>query len=148
MVEQDASDLFYRAGGTPRLRIDGKITSVSDKPLSIEEVIEAAHELMNAPQRAFFQNNLDIDFALYLQELNRRFRVSIFTQRNSPSIVVRNVRSAVANFEELNLPAEILQKLSSETRGLVLLTGSMGSGKSTTIASMIEYINQNTKNIF
>lgn len=77
-------------------------------------------------------------------ELNRRFRISMFMQRNWPALTIRNVRAETQSFQELNLPAEILKKLCQETRGLVLLTGSMGSGKSTTIASMIDYINSNS----
>jgi len=145
MVAKDASDLFFRAGGIPRLRINGKVVPVDSKVLSIEDVVFATEQLASAKQCEVFRNKLDIDFAVYLAEFNRRFRVSIFTQRNWPSIVIRNVRSSIASFEELNLPAEILKKLSMETRGLVLLTGSMGSGKSTTIASMVEYINNNTQ---
>ncbi|MDD5464789.1 MAG: PilT/PilU family type 4a pilus ATPase [Candidatus Omnitrophica bacterium] len=145
MVDKNASDLFYRAGGTPRLRIDGKIVSMDTKVLSMEEVMFATEQLASAKQLEVFRNYLDVDFAVYLDEFRRRFRVSIFTQRNWPSIVIRNVRNSIATFEELNLPAEIFKKLSMETRGLVLLTGSMGSGKSTTIASMIEYINNNSK---
>jgi twitching motility protein PilT len=143
MVDRDASDLFFRAGGMPRLRIDGKVVLMDTKILSLEDVIFAMEQLANTKQCETFRNKLDVDFAVYLAGFNRRFRVSIFTQRNWPSIVIRNVRSSIASFEELNLPADILKRLSQETRGLVLLTGSMGSGKSTTIASMIEYINTN-----
>jgi len=145
LVDREASDLFYRAGGSSRLRIDGKIVSIDDKILSAEDVMSAAEQLANIKQYKIFRDKLDIDFAVYLPEFNRRFRVSIFMQRNWPSIVIRNVRNKIASFEELNLPGEILRKLSLETRGLVLLTGSMGSGKSTTIASMMEYINNNAK---
>ncbi|MFH1281332.1 MAG: PilT/PilU family type 4a pilus ATPase, partial [Candidatus Omnitrophota bacterium] len=143
MVDKDASDLFFRAGGIPSLRIAGKIVPIDNKILSIEDVIFATEQLANAKQCEIFRNKLDVDFAVYLVEFNRRFRVSIFTQRNWPSIVIRNVRNSISSFDELNLPAEILRNLSQETRGLVLLTGSMGSGKSTTIASMVEYINNN-----
>ena len=138
MVARNASDLFYRAGGIPRLRIDGKIVSMDSRVLSVEDVMLATEQLSNTKQLESFRNKLDVDFAVYLDEFQRRFRVSVFTQRNWPSIVIRNVRNHIATFEDLNLPAEILTKLSLETRGLVLLTGSMGSGKSTTIASMIE----------
>ncbi len=86
---------------------------------------------------------MDVDFAYYFEELGRRFRVSIFQQRNWPSIVIRNIKNVIESFEELQLPVDVLKKLSMEKRGLVLLTGTMGSGKSTTIASMIEYINNN-----
>ena len=145
MVDKDASDLFFRAGGTPRLRIDGKVVSMDARILSIDDVMFAAEQLANTKQCETFRNKLDVDFAVYLEEFNRRFRVSMFTQRNWPSLVIRNIRNSISSFEELNLPAEILKKLALETRGLVLLTGSMGSGKSTTIASMIEYINNNAK---
>ncbi|TAM40707.1 hypothetical protein EPN54_02405, partial [bacterium] len=145
MVNRDASDLFYRAGGTPRLRVDGKIISVDDKPLTVEDVKLAMEQLTNEKQREAFKNKLDVDFAIYIKDLSRRFRVSIFMQRNWPSLVIRNVRSNISSFEDLNLPADILRKLSMETRGLVLLTGSMGSGKSRTLASMIEHINNNAK---
>jgi len=145
MVNRNASDLLYRAGGVVRLRIDGKIIPLDDKILSVEDVMLATEQLTNARQREVFKTKMDVDFAIYLDELNRRFRVSIFMQRNWPSIVIRNVRNQISTFEQLNLPAEILKKLSMETRGLVLLTGSMGSGKSTTIASMIEYINSNAR---
>jgi len=145
MVDRNASDLFYRAGGTPRLRIDGKIVAMDTRILTVEEVMFATEQLANAKQLEVFRNYLDVDFAVYLDEFGRRFRVSIFTQRNWPSIVIRNVQNSIATFEELNLPPEIFKKLSMETRGLVLLTGSMGSGKSTTIASMIEYINNNAR---
>jgi twitching motility protein PilT len=145
MLEKNASDLFYRAGGTPRLRIDGKIVAMDTSVLTVEDVMLAMEQLANTKQLEAFRNHLDVDFAVYLEEFKRRFRVSIFTQRNWPSIVIRNVRSSTSTFEELNLPAEILKKLSMESRGLVLLTGSMGSGKSTTIASMIEHININSK---
>jgi len=145
MVARGGSDLFYRAGGTPRLRIDGKIISVGEHVLSVEDVMLATQQLANFKQLDIFRNNMDVDFAVYLDEFGRRFRVSIFMQRNWPSVVIRNVRNHISTFEELNLPVEILKKLSLETRGLVLLTGGMGSGKSTTIASMMEYINNNSK---
>lgn len=148
MVEKDASDLFCRAGTTARLRIDGKIVAAGDKALTVEDLTKAVEELTAPEQREIFKKNLDIDFAFYLEDLDQRFRVSIFIQRNSPSIVIRNVRSSIQGFEELNLPVQILKKLSMEKRGLVLLTGSAGSGKSTTIAGMIEYINtQSNKHI-
>ena len=145
MVEQNGSDLFYRAGGSPRLRLTGKVIAVDDKILSAEDVMEAVEELTTLQQREIFKSKLDIDFAVYLEEFGRRFRISIFMQRNWPSIVIRNVNNSVKSFEDLNLPGEVLRKLSLEARGMVLLTGTMGSGKSTTIASMIDYINNNVK---
>lgn len=144
MVEKDASDMFYRAGANVRMRIHGDIISVDDRIISLDEVDEAVKELTSNELREFLKRNLDADFGLYLPELNRRFRISIFIQRNWPALVIRNIRSDVQTFEELGLPSDILKRLSMEKRGLVLLTGSAGSGKSTTIASMIEYINNHS----
>ena len=145
MIKQDASDLFCRAGSPPRLRIDGKITAMGDTSLSVDEVVKAVEELTTPAQREKLKEFLDIDFAFFSQEFDRRLRVSVFIQRNWPAFVIRNVRNTISSFEELNLPATQMQKLCSETRGLVLLTGSTGSGKSTALASMIEYINANSK---
>jgi len=145
MLDRNASDLFYRAGGPIRFKVDGSLVALDDKKLSVEDVVKAVEELTTLKQREVFKENLDIGFAVYIEEINVRFRVSIFMQKNWPSMVIRRVNSTVHTFEELHLPANILKKLAMEKRGLVLLTGSMGSGKSTTIASMIEYINRNSK---
>lgn len=141
MIKRDASDLFFRAGSLPHLRINGEVLPLGETVSSLDDVVKATEELTVSKQREIFKTNLDIDFALYLEEFDRRFRVSIFMQRNWPSIVIRNVRNYISTFDELQLPSEVLEKLCKETRGLVLLTGSTGSGKSTTIASMVEYIN-------
>jgi len=145
MSDRKASDLFYRAGGPIRFKIDGSLVILNDKKLTVEDVVKAVEDLTTPKQREEFKNNLDVAFAIYIEESNVRFRVSIFMQKNWPSIVIRCVNNAVQSFEDLNLPSGILKKLAMERRGLVLLTGSMGSGKSTTIASMLEYINCNSK---
>lgn len=144
MVEKNASDMFYRAGSNVRLRIDGEIVPADERIVSLDEVNDTIKELTTDVLKNFFQKNLDVDFGIYLPELSQRFRVSIFMQRNWPALVIRHIRSQTQSFEELNLPAETLRKLCMEKRGLVLLTGAAGSGKSTTIASMIEYINTNS----
>ena len=144
MVDKDASDMFYRAGGTLRMRIDTQVVSVGEEIITSEDIDQALKELLSKELTELFRKNLDVDFALYSEKLKRRFRVSVFRQRNWPSIVIRNILPYAPSLEELNLPAETLKQLSMEARGFVLLTGTMGSGKSTTIASMIEYINCNT----
>jgi len=141
MVKLDGSDMFLRPKGLPRIRLHGKIIPFGEKILEVEDLMGLVEELTNLRQRELFKNNFDIDFAYYMPELDRRFRISIFAQRNYPSIVIRNVRNYISTFEELNLPTDALEKLAMETRGLVLLTGSTGSGKSTTLFSMIDYIN-------
>lgn len=145
MVEKEASDLFCRAGGYPRLRIDGKLVVIGEDLLTVEDVVKASEEISTPKQRECFKNNFDADFTIYLKELGTRFRVSIFMQRNWPSLVIRRVSNVTKSFKDLSLPVEVLEKLSMERGGLVLLTGSMGSGKSTTIASMLEYINLNSR---
>lgn len=145
MSDKNASDLFYRAGGPVRMRIDGKICPVSQSDLRVDDVIQAVEAITNNKQRELLKEHLDIDFGMFLEENGRRFRVSIFSQRNTPSIVIRQISQAAKSFEELDLPKDALERLCKESRGLVLLTGSTGSGKSTTIASMIEYINSSTK---
>lgn len=143
MVEKNASDLFCRTGGSIRMRIDGRIVTPEEEPFSLSDVLKAVEELTNEKQRANFKKNQDVDFTYFLPEIGCRFRVSIFTQRNWPSLVIRIVSKDIKTFEELNLPSEVLKKLSEESRGLILMVGSAGSGKSTTISSMIQYINNN-----
>ena len=145
MADRGASDLFYRVGGPIRFKIDGTLVAFNDQVLILEDIFKAVEELTTLQQREVFKSKLDVDFAIYIEELKMRFRVSIFRQRNWPSIVIRRVSKVPQTFEELNLPGDVLKKLSMEKRGLVLVTGSMGSGKSTTIASLIEYINCNSK---
>ncbi len=145
MVEKNASDLFFRAGGPLRLRIDGKIVVASDTLLSVEDVTCAVEDLLPQREKELLRQQKDVYLGAYKQEFNRRFRVSVFMQRSTPSIVVRQIPQVMRTFEELGLPRDILENLCKENRGLVLLTGATGSGKSTTIASMIEYINANSK---
>ncbi len=145
MIEKNASDMFYRAGANVRMRIGGEVITVDDKVITLDEVNSSVKELTSNELRDFFQKNLDVDFGLYVPELEHRFRISIFMQRNWPALVIRNIRSSIQTFDELGLPGEVLKKLCSERKGLVLLTGAAGSGKSTTIASMIEFINTNMR---
>ena len=141
MVEKNASDLFLGAGSTPHMRIDGRLHPVDDKVLTKDDLTHLADFLLtNERQRDLFAKNLDIDF-VYHEEGLGRFRVNIFTQRGTPSIVARYVSSRILSFEELNLPLELCKQFSEEARGLVLVCGPAGSGKSTAIASMVEYIN-------
>jgi twitching motility protein PilT len=145
MIDKNASDLFYRPGANVRMRIDGKVVIVDERTISLEEVRDAVKDLASNELRDFFQNNLDVDFGIFVPELASRFRISIFMQRNWPALVIRNINRTIETFEQLHLPHEVLNKLCLEMRGLVLLTGSAGSGKSTTIASMIEHINEVTQ---
>ncbi len=143
MVDKGASDMFYRAGSNVRMRIDGQVMTVDDQIITLDEVNSSVKELTSNELRDFFQKNLDVDFGLYVPDIGQRFRVSVFMQRNWPAMVIRSIRSYTSSFEDLSLPGDVLKKLCAERKGLVLLTGAAGSGKSTTIASMIEFINTN-----
>ncbi len=142
MVDSGASDLFLKVGSPIYLRIDGLLEPVGPERLSENDMRKAIDGLLNESQKKAYQDSLEVDFAVNVEDLGR-FRGSLFYQNGKPGAVFRYIKSRILTFDELNLPSKILTKLSLEKRGLVLVTGSTGSGKSTTIASMIEYINQN-----
>lgn len=144
LVEKDGSDLFLKTHSPVYARINGEVVVLSDKVLSREDIDNIVSDITTPTQRQTLKEKLDMDFALYFKEVEQRFRVSIFCQMGNHSLVIRQIRKNIQSFEELNLPVEVLKKLSLENRGLVLLTGAAGSGKSTTIAAMIDYINENT----
>jgi len=145
MEGRRASDLFLSAGTMPRLRVDGKVRPTELPKLTIEDMQKIISQLLDTDEKKKeFNENLDIDFALPVKGVGR-FRMSIFMQRGTPAIVIRFVKATIESFEELNLPVDLLKKLSLENRGLILLTGTAGTGKSTAIASMIEYMNSTTE---
>ncbi len=138
--EKRASDLHIKVGGPPILRIDGKLTPLeSEKRLTQEDALAIASGIMNASQKTKFKEKNELDMAYAVPGLGR-FRVNVFQQRGSVGMVFRQVPMKILNFEELMLPA-VLVKVAQEQRGLILVTGTTGSGKSTTLASMIDYIN-------
>lgn len=140
-VSQGASDLHIKAGSQPYVRIHGELRPLGQfQPLSDKNTMALALSIMNAPQQQRFQEQLEIDLAYGISD-SGRFRVNIFQQRGSVSLVFRVIPSRIPSFEELLLPP-VLGEIAMETRGLVLVTGTSGSGKSTTLASMIDFINQ------
>ncbi|MEW6171176.1 MAG: ATPase, T2SS/T4P/T4SS family, partial [Candidatus Omnitrophota bacterium] len=144
LVELDGSDLFLKVNLPAHGRIDGKVVPLGDKTLTKEDIKRMIEGITTPLQREILQDKMDVDFALYLDEIEQRFRVSIFYQLGFNSLVIRQIRKDIQKFQDLNLPSDVLTKLSLEKRGLILLTGAAGSGKSTTIASMIDCINENT----
>ena len=144
MQEKDASDLFYRIGGVMRMRINGEVEIMGEDDVMPGDMQVCLDELIGKDLQKKLREERSIDFSVYKEGLGR-FRVNVFFQRNTPSFVVRYIPEGIKGFEDLNLPAEPLKKLCAEVRGLVIVTGSTGSGKSTTLASMIEFINQNFK---
>ncbi|OIO36880.1 MAG: hypothetical protein AUJ74_00610 [Candidatus Omnitrophica bacterium CG1_02_44_16] len=143
MCERDASDLFLKVDNVPYLRIYGELKSIQDVPvLCVADIEKMISEVVDDVHRKMLQKSFDTDLAIDIEGLDR-FRVSIFFQRGVPSIVMRRIKKEIPDFKMLNLPDGVLGSLSQERRGLVLLTGPAGNGKSTAIASMIEYMNNN-----
>jgi len=138
--QKGASDLHLKVGSYPVLRINGKLTPLTElKKLMQEDTIAMAFSLMNARQKQKFKENLEIDIAYSVPGLGR-FRCNIFQQRGTVGLVLRVIPVKIRTIKELLLP-KVIEKICEEQRGLVLCTGTTGSGKSTTLAAMIDYIN-------
>ena len=140
-VGEGASDLHLSSGEPPMLRIHGDIKRLDQAPLTRDEVHNMAFDVMGDLHRRLFQERLDIDFSFELGEI-ARFRVNVFMQRKGEGAVFRTIPTKVVTLEELGMPP-ILKEMCKRERGLVLLTGPTGSGKSTTLAAMVDYINEN-----
>ncbi len=141
MVRRGASDLYLKAYSPCYLRVDSRLVPLPKTDLSPRDVEEISEQLMDEEQRAAYGKQLEMDLAFRRPGIGR-FRVNIYWQQGTRALVFRSIRDKIQTFEELNLPVEVLQKLSLEPRGMVLITGIAGSGKSTTLASMIEYVNR------
>lgn len=146
-VSRGASDLHIKVGSPPILRIEGNLVCLSsDQRVSHEDAVKLASSIMTPAQKEAFSKKNDLDFAYSIAGLGR-FRCNAFMQRGTIGLVMRTIPTKIPTIEELNLP-DILKKLAMEERGLILVTGTTGSGKSTTIASMVDLINaERTVNI-
>ncbi|MGQ9589553.1 MAG: type IV pilus twitching motility protein PilT [Planctomycetota bacterium] len=140
MVIEKASDLFLKVGSPPSLRIDGTVQFLDTDELTPQDTLEI-FEIIQDSKKEGLPQKTDVDVAYDIPGIGR-FRVNIFRQKGYLGFVLRHVESEVPSFEELNLPAAILTKLACANRGLVLVTGQAGSGKSTTLAAIINYINE------
>jgi twitching motility protein PilT len=139
-VERKASDLHLKVGAFPVIRIDGTLIPLADmRRLMQEDTIAMAFSIMSARQKEKFKNNFEIDIAYNVPNLGR-FRCNIFQQRGTVGLVLRVIPAKILSIRDLLLPP-VLEKICQEQRGLVLCTGTTGSGKSTTLAAMIDYIN-------
>ena len=146
MVAREASDMHIRVGVQPMLRIDGRLMPIETEPPKTEEVEEYLNQMLSDEQKHRFEARNEMDLALSVARMGR-FRVNIYRQRGTPGMAIRAVNTLVPSFAELNLP-EVIKKLCQERRGLIIVTGTTGSGKSTTLAAMIEEINNTrTENI-
>jgi twitching motility protein PilT len=141
MIKRGASDLHISAGERPKLRIDGDITNASTEyVLTPKDTLQIAYTLLTESQKKRFEVEDELDFSFGIPNLSR-FRGNVFKQRQCVSMVVRQIPFQIKTFEQLNLPP-IIAKIAEKPRGLVLVTGPTGSGKSTTLAAMIDKINR------
>jgi twitching motility protein PilT len=144
MIERDASDLHITAGERPKLRIDGDITNSNiDHQLSPKDTLQLAYSVLTENQKKRFELEDELDFSFGIQNL-ARFRGNVFKQRGCVSMVIRQIPFSIKTFQDLGLPA-VIAKMAEKPRGLVLVTGPTGSGKSTTLAAMIDKINRERK---
>jgi len=141
LAERSASDLFLSPGAPPNIKIEGLTRHVGTKPLTALDVREMAYSVMNERQQAQFEDEWEMNLALAMGDIGR-FRINVYRQRGDIAMAVRYVTNKIPSIEELNLPP-LLKDLIMLPRGLILFVGAAGSGKSTTMASMIDYRNQN-----
>lgn len=139
-VEAKSSDLHLSAEAPPMIRVDGDIRKMNIPPLTHEQVQELLYSIMNERQRNEYQQNFECDFSYEVPQL-ARFRVNAFTQNRGAGAAFRTIPSEVMTLEQLRAP-EIFKTIADSPRGLVLVTGPTGSGKSTTLAAMVDYLNE------
>lgn len=139
MADKGASDIYLSTGAQVMMKVEGKTGPLTQNPLPAGAVRQLAYSVMNDKQRAEFEKNLELDMAVGVAEVGR-FRVNVFWQRGEVSMVIRHLRNDIPSIDSLGLPP-VLKQLILEPRGLVLVVGATGSGKSTTLASMIDHRN-------
>ncbi|MFZ9595939.1 MAG: type IV pilus twitching motility protein PilT [Bdellovibrionia bacterium] len=140
MVDQDASDLHITVGVPPEFRIQGKIVKVKMEPLTPQDTKELCYSIITEAQKAEFEKNLDIDFSFGIKDV-ARFRGNLFYQRGGVGGVFRKIPLHIPDFDQMKLPP-ILRKVLKRPNGLILVTGPTGSGKSTTLAAMLDVLNR------
>ena len=142
LVQSKGSDLFITAGFPPAMKLDGKLTPITDKPLTADHTALIARALMDDKQAEEFDNTKECNFAISLAGVSR-FRINTMVQRGAAALVCRVITSQIPKFDNMNLPP-ILKQVVMEKRGLVIFVGGTGSGKSTSLAAMIDYRNENS----
>ncbi len=142
MLTKNASDLFISADFPPAMKIDGKMTPVTQQKLTGDYTQAFAHALMNDKQRKEFEQEKECNFAIWPKEIGR-FRVNVFMQQEKVGMVLRTITTKIPNFDEMGLPNQ-LKEIMMAKRGLIILVGGTGSGKSTTLAALIDYRNEHT----
>lgn len=143
IIEKKASDLHLRVGLPPTLRVDGLLQEIDSKALSVDDIEKITDQILSQQQKQRFLVRNELDLALSVSGMGR-FRVNFYRQRGTVGIAMRSVRLEIPSFEELNLPP-VVKSLANNKRGLIILTGTTGSGKSTTLATIIEEINMSRR---
>ncbi|GGI89390.1 PilT/PilU family type 4a pilus ATPase [Legionella impletisoli] len=141
MADRGASDLFFSVGAPPHIKIEGVTSPVGKAPLKSEQISEIAQSILTDAQQKEFSAEMELNLALSIENVGR-YRVNLFRQRGDVAIVIRYLKETIPSLEALNLPS-ILSTIVMEQRGLILVVGATGSGKSTTLAAMIDYRNAN-----
>jgi len=141
MVQRRGSDLHVTAGAPPKVRIDGKLVSTEHEMLTPDMTQKIIYSFLTSDQIARFERELELDLSFGVDGLGR-FRVNVFQQRGAVGAVLRIIPFEIKNFQQLGLPEEVCIGLCNEPKGLILVTGATGSGKSTTLAAMINHINE------
>jgi twitching motility protein PilT len=139
-VDREASDLHLAVGRPPVIRVDGRLVNVEGPPLSTADTRRLIYGVLNDLQKQKFEESKELDFSLSISTISR-FRVNVHYQRGSVAGAFRVITSRIRNFEELRLPVKVCERLARRPSGLVLITGPTGSGKSTTLAAIVDLIN-------
>lgn len=142
MVAKGASDVHLQAGAPPTVRIDGRVGPWENLPrLTPEQTDQIATAMMTESQRNLFGHRHELDFAFTIPDV-ARFRCNVMRQRGSVGVVMRVIKNSVPSFEALGLPVAVVSEFGAQPRGLVIITGPTGSGKTTTLAAMVDYVNR------
>jgi twitching motility protein PilT len=141
LVDRNGSDLHLTAGSPPRIRVSGALVPTDHDVMTPEETKSTVYSILTTDQIAKYEKTLELDFSFGIRDLGR-FRTNVFQQRGAVGAVLRVIPYRVMGFDDLGLPRKICEKLCQLPRGLILVTGATGSGKSTSLAAMIDYINQ------
>jgi twitching motility protein PilU len=142
MLDRNGSDLFITTGAPPSIKVDGKLSPLTNQPLTPNHTQVLVRSIMNDRQLREFEKTMECQFAISVPGMSR-FRVSAFTQRGSYGMVLRTIKTEIPNFEDLNLPT-VMPDIAMTKRGLVVFVGATGSGKSTSLAAMVGYRNENS----